>query len=122
MKTIVPVLCIVYALAVVFLGKFFGMTSNPPTPGGNDVKKSLDEVEADYFKRIVKNGGGQYVGIQECEGHDDLVLFNSPKTGSTLAVKAGACTSDAVATRLALHEDKWSTCNSQRSLESQTVL
>jgi hypothetical protein len=48
--------------------------------------KNLDEVEQAYFRRIVADGGGVYVGIQEGLAYD-LVLFNSPKTGTTLALK-----------------------------------
>ena len=39
------------------------------------------------IRRAVKDGGGEYVGIQG--GHPtlgDMVLFNSPATGSTLAL------------------------------------
>jgi len=36
----------------------------------------------------VKDGGGVWVGIQECEGLPSLILFNSPTTGSTLAIRA----------------------------------
>lgn len=45
----------------------------------------------------VKNGGGQWVGVQENEGMPyDLVLFNSPKTGSTLALKDSDITAEGV--------------------------
>lgn len=75
-------------------------------------KKTVDEVYEKHFRRIVKEGGGEWVGIQEVEHEDyDLVLFSSPKTGSTLAVKTSACDANAVAVKLALHEDKWSQCN-----------
>jgi hypothetical protein len=71
-------------------------------------KKTLNDVYSKHFRKLVEDGGGQYVGIQEVEGGDDLVLFTSLKTGSTLAVKAGACSAESVAVRLAQHEDKWS--------------
>lgn len=72
-------------------------------------KKSLDDIFEEYVKEQVKDAGGQYVGVQDCEGMKyDLVLFNSPKTGSTLTVKT---TVDdiraAVADRLETHEEEW---------------
>ena len=78
-------------------------------------KKSLDEVYEKYWKKIVEHGGGKYVGIQETGGDDDLVLFNSLKSGSTLAIKTSVCTADAVAVKLALHEDKYDAINVRRS-------
>ena len=49
---------------------------------------TLDTAYDIFFKQMVADGGGIWVGIQECEGKTyDLVLFNSPKTGSTLAMK-----------------------------------
>jgi hypothetical protein len=64
------------------------------------------ELEA-YYRRGVEVAGGQYVGIQECEGLDSLILFNSPKTGSTLAVKESNFTSVAVQNRIEQHESEW---------------
>ena len=64
-------------------------------------KKTLDEVYANYFRQPVEDGGGIFVGIQECEGRNyDLVLFNSPTTGSTLALKTDRITSHAVWNRI----------------------
>ena len=40
-------------------------------------------------RAAVEEGGGIWCGIQESELYD-LVLFNSPKTGSTLALKTSA--------------------------------
>jgi len=61
----------------------------------------------DYYRRAVEVAGGQYVGVQEVEGMDSLVLFNSPKTGSTLAVKESNFTSVAVQNRIEQHESEW---------------
>jgi hypothetical protein len=59
--------------------------------------KNLDEAYRDYFRKEVIAGGGQWVGVQECPGRDyDLILFNSPKTGSTLALPTTACTAHKV--------------------------
>jgi hypothetical protein len=72
-------------------------------------KKTLDQVEQSYFRRIVTEGGGDYVGIQEWEGKPyDLLLFNSKRTGSTLALKTTGCvTSEVVAARIHEHEREW---------------
>ena len=41
------------------------------------------------LKQIVESGGGIWCGIQEGEGEfEDLVLFNSPQTHTTLALAA----------------------------------
>ncbi len=45
------------------------------------------------MKSIIREGGGEYVGIQHGVwqvGSPDLVLFNDPLTGTTLALVAGA--------------------------------
>lgn len=56
----------------------------------------------DSAKRAVEAGGGVWVGIQECEGLKyDAVLFNSPETGSTLALKTTEITADKVRERIA---------------------
>jgi hypothetical protein len=67
------------------------------------------DIRADYFRRSVAVAGGEYVGIQECDvDHSlDCVLFNSPLTGSTLAVKVGNFTAVAVENRLAAHHHDW---------------
>ena len=42
---------------------------------------------------IIREGGGEYVGIQrgvQLAGSPDLVLFNDPLTGTTLALAASA--------------------------------
>lgn len=71
------------------------------------MKQTLDQVELHYFKTVVKNGGGEYVGIQEGLTFD-LVLFNSPKTGTTLALKTtDPIDSDVVAARIRESNKKW---------------
>lgn len=72
---------IVYAFIVVIAGRFCRMTSMPASPAVH-TSESLARL-------AVKDGGGQWVGIQEAEGMPyDLILFNSPTTGSTLALKS----------------------------------
>jgi hypothetical protein len=51
-------------------------------------------------KACVEEGGGIWVGIQECSPYTDLVLFNSPETGSTLALKTTAITPELVASKI----------------------
>ena len=52
----------------------------------------------------VKDGGGQWVGIQEVEGTSyGLTLFNSPMTGSTLALLTNGITADKVRRRIEEH-------------------
>lgn len=61
-----------------------------------------------YLRREVEHGGGIYVGIQECEGLDyNLVLFNSPTTGSTLALKDYDCFPDRIRTKIADSDAKF---------------
>jgi hypothetical protein len=60
------------------------------------------------YPETVRIAGGTYVGIQEVEGADNLVLFNSPKTGSTLAVRESDFCYIAVVKRLEAHEAQWS--------------
>jgi len=51
----------------------------------------MSAEKAARFEYIVRQGGGHYVGMM-----GNLVLFNSPTTGSTLALKESDLTSDAV--------------------------
>ena len=61
----------------------------------------LQDVEASA-RACVEQGKGVWVGIQECEGHYyELALFNSPKTGSTLAIKTTEITPELVAEKIA---------------------
>ncbi|PWT76225.1 MAG: hypothetical protein C5B59_07075 [Bacteroidetes bacterium] len=54
------------------------------------------DVEASA-RACVEEGEGIWVGIQEGEGlYTDLVLFNSPQTGSTLALKTTEITPEKV--------------------------
>ena len=90
MKTVCILGSIVYALVVVFIGKFCGMTNTP------------DVASSESLARLaVKDGGGQWVGILEAEGMPyDLILFNSPGTDSTLALKTSEITADGVRRRI----------------------
>ena len=49
-------------------------------------------------RACVEAGGGKWRGVQEVEGHAPytLILFNSPATGSTLAIRSTEITSDLV--------------------------
>jgi hypothetical protein len=52
-------------------------------------------------KELVIAGGGIYVGLQEGLQYEYLVLFNSPLTGTTLALRANEVTTKAVRERIA---------------------
>ena len=91
MKTIFIFGSIFYALVVACTAKWFCQTSVPPTP----------ESSESLARLAVKNGGGQWVGIQEAEGMPyDLILFNSSQTGSTLGLKTTEITADNVRRRI----------------------
>ena len=51
-------------------------------------------------RACVEEGGGIWVGVQQCEGLAALALFNSPETGSTLAITLAAITPDLVRSRI----------------------
>ena len=56
--------------------------------------------------------GGVWVGIQECEGWPyDLVLFNSPKTGSTLALSTVKISAQAVWEHIHASNRQWEELN-----------
>jgi hypothetical protein len=96
---------IIYAFIIVIAGKFCRTTSVPVVPA---------VATSESLQRLaVKDGGGQWVGIQECEGMADLVLFNSPATGSTLAIKASDISADRVRRRI---EESDAAFNIQRSI------
>ena len=63
-------------------------------------------VREDYYRRACVVAGCRYVGIQE-GGMFNLVLFNSPRTGSTLALKEDEFSATAVRERIKTHEAKW---------------
>ena len=68
-------------------------------------KQTPRQQDEAYYRRVVSVAGGVYVGIQECDvDHSlDCVLFNSPISGSTLAVKVKDFTAVAVEMRLEEH-------------------
>jgi hypothetical protein len=75
--------------------------------GGIMTLKNIISAYAQYeqdvvasAKACVEDGGGIWVGIQECSPYTDLVLFNSPETGSTLALKTTAITPELVAFKI----------------------
>jgi hypothetical protein len=52
-------------------------------------------------RRAVVEGGGQWVGIQECEAVSyTLILFKSPTTHSTLALRSDEISAKKVAQRI----------------------
>ena len=90
---------IIYAFIVVFAGKFCKQSSMP----------SINTSES-LARLAVKDGGGQWVGIQEAEGMPyDLVLFNSPQTG-TLAVKTSDISADSVRRRIEESNEAFNVC------------
>ena len=65
------------------------------------------DVEASA-RACVEEGGGIWVGIQEEEGMlYDLVLFNSLKTGSTLALKTTGITPEKVRRQIKNSNEKF---------------
>lgn len=67
-----------------------------------------------YFRKEVEAGGGVWVGIQECEGWPyDLVLFNSPKTGSTLALSTAKISGQAVLDHIHASNRQWEEINAR---------
>lgn len=100
MKTFCILGSIIYAFIIVFAGKFCHLTSVPTTPAV--------ETSESLARLAVKNGGGQWVGIQEAEGMPyDLVLFNHPETFSTLALKTSEITAKRVREKLIAHEEQY---------------
>jgi len=69
---------------------------------------TVNSVYERFFCDIVEKGGGIWVGIQDCPDHAwDLVLFNSPKTGSTLALKTNKISATAVREHIRKHNKEW---------------
>ncbi|VVB51609.1 Uncharacterised protein [uncultured archaeon] len=70
------------------------------------MRHSLPKPANPEHVRIVTEGGGQYIGVWEgtLEGQriaDDLILFNSQATGSTLAIKEKDLTPERVSRKIA---------------------
>jgi len=63
----------------------------------------MDHVQVKVMKAMVEKGGGIYCGVQSAgvPGQEDLILFDSPRTRSTLAVELSRLTPAAVARRIA---------------------
>lgn len=62
------------------------------------------------LRAIVKRGGGKYAGIMDGTLNGkrlfkDLVLFNSPETGSTLAAQIEGLTAKAVAEKIKMSNE-----------------
>ena len=54
------------------------------------------------FSSIVAAGGGKYVGIlKEIPNMEPIVLFNSPRTRTTLGIRISSLTAEAVREHLA---------------------
>jgi hypothetical protein len=102
---------VIYLFIIAGVCKFLEICKKPTPSACDDAcAKVKSDLEA-YYRRAVEVAGGIYVGIQEGESDgeksDGLVLFNSPKTGSTLAVKEENFTAVAVQNRLDRHEQEW---------------
>lgn len=78
-------------------------------------------ISEDVLREIVKKGGGIYKGIQEAVDHRDLVLFNDPETGTTLAVKMRDIGVDAVRTKILFSRSKWHLPKDQNLLPTLEV-
>lgn len=76
---------IIYAFVILFVSKFCKQSNMPEVASSESLARLA-----------VKDGGGRWVGIQEVEGGRDLVLFNSPTTGSTLALNTREINADRV--------------------------
>lgn len=71
------------------------------------VGNKMTNTEEDY-KRFVREGGGQWLGIQRHAGRlgpSEIVLFRDPVTGSTCSLFSSAC-NDAEDVRYALHRKR----------------
>jgi hypothetical protein len=102
MNTIIGSIAVVYLFGVALVCKILDHCGSK-TPKPVDTRAELEA----YYRRGVEVAGGVYVGIQEIEGESGLVLFNHPKTGSTLAVSEKNFTAVAVENRLGQHEVEW---------------
>lgn len=72
-------------------------------------KETPQQRDEKYYRRAVEIAGGVYVGIQKCDiDHSlDCVLFNSQKTGSTLAIKVSNFSAVGVENRIEKHNHDW---------------
>ena len=59
---------------------------------------AVDQEEA-RLAALVRQGGGEWVGVQHIKGHEDLILFNA-RSGTTLSLPVGQVTAEAVARRI----------------------
>jgi hypothetical protein len=50
---------------------------------------------------IIACGGGEFRGMQPVPDHGPMVLFNDPKTGTTIGIWAGAVTVESVREHIA---------------------
>src|ERR1700677_1126410 len=101
MNTIIGSIAVLYLFGVALVCKILDHCGRK-TPKPVDTRAELEA----YYRRGVEVAGGQYVGIQE-GGIHNLVLFNRPKTGSTLAVRESYFSATAVQNRLEQHEQEW---------------
>jgi hypothetical protein len=80
----------------------------------SNIVNAYEQYEQDVTasaKACVEEGGGVWVGIQDCAPHTDLVLFNSPKTGSTLALKTTEITPELVRSKIKNSNTKFRRAN-----------
>jgi hypothetical protein len=110
MNTILALLALAaleYIGAIVIVCCFLRICKKPapkPTP----VRLDTAWPNTSYYEWACAIAGGKYVGIQEVEGGDNLVLFNSLKTGSTLAVKEKDFYTATAYDRCRQHDLQWS--------------
>jgi hypothetical protein len=86
--------------------------------GGKGLDLAIENVRTAYreymqdtvatAKACVDEGGGTWVGTMDCNAYV-LVLFNSRKTGSTLALKATEITPEKVREQIAASDKKFTT-------------
>ena len=59
-------------------------------------------MDVERYEFIITRGGGKYMGMME-----ELVLFNAPKTGTTLALYERDLTVKAVRDSIAISNRQW---------------
>jgi len=74
-------------------------------PGEGQVFKQSPQDE--MFRTVIDKAGGKYLGVQGEPGEGQIVLFNDPKTLSTIAVPIDNVTEDAVKNRIESHRKEY---------------
>ncbi len=89
----------------------------------NEIDKNLPGVREAYeeekIKKAVQDGGGKFVSVMDCSPYaENLVLFNSPATGSTLALEVSLCTADAVKKRITESDETFKAAANKYAVKS----